>query len=126
MDDSIKAGDRPIVSVVIPYLKEAETPAGCIDAARDGIRVVGIHTKVVVGDNSSTDGSIIIAERCGARVAHCPRCGYGNALRAGFAVARGEWILMNDADPPYDFRELLRFYAKIREKYDEGLEWSVL
>jgi cellulose synthase/poly-beta-1,6-N-acetylglucosamine synthase-like glycosyltransferase len=38
MDGGINAGDRPVVSVVIPCLNEAETLAGCIDAARDGIR----------------------------------------------------------------------------------------
>jgi glycosyltransferase involved in cell wall biosynthesis len=106
MDDGIKAGDRPIVSVLIPCLNETETLAGRIDAAWDGIRAAGIPGEGVIGDNGSTDGSIIISERCGARVAHCPRCGYGNALRAGFAAARGEWSLMGDADQFYDFREL--------------------
>jgi glycosyltransferase involved in cell wall biosynthesis len=118
MDDGINSEDRPVVSVVIPCLNEAETLAGCIEAAWDGISAAGIPGEVVVGDNGSTDGSIAIAERCGAWVAHCPRRGYGNALRTGFAAARGEWILMGDADQSYDFRELPRFNAKIREGYD--------
>ena len=40
--------------------------------------------------------------------------GYGNALRGGIAAARGEWILMGDADDSYDFAEADRFVEKFK------------
>jgi glycosyltransferase involved in cell wall biosynthesis len=40
--------------------------------------------------------------------------GYGNALRRGFAEARGEFVLMGDSDDSYDFTDLGRFVQKLR------------
>ena len=37
---------------------------------------------------------------------HEPRRGYGSAYLAGFAAARGRYIVMGDADLTYDFREI--------------------
>ena len=48
----------------------------------------------------------------------CDRRGYGNALRAGFAAARGRFILMGDADESYDFAELPRFWKEIEAGHD--------
>jgi glycosyltransferase involved in cell wall biosynthesis len=71
----------------------------------------------VVSDNGSTDGSIEIAQRHGARVVHASLRGYGHALRKGIEEARGEFIVMGDADDSYDFGEVPRFVAKWREGY---------
>ena len=49
---------------------------------------------------------------------HEPRRGYGSAYLAGFAAARGRYIVMADADLTYDFSEIPRFV----EKLDEGAE----
>jgi glycosyltransferase involved in cell wall biosynthesis len=108
----------PTVSVVMPCLNEERTLANCIRAARQGIADAGIEGEIVVADNGSTDRSIEIAESLGARVVRVAARGYGNALRAGFAAARGEWILMGDADESYDFTQLPRFGEKIREGND--------
>ncbi len=107
-----------MVSVVIPCLNEARTLAGCIEAAKRGISETGIAGEIIVADNGSTDESVSIAERAGARVVNCTRRGYGNALRAGFAAARGDWIIMGDADQSYDFSEIPLFHEKIREGHD--------
>jgi glycosyltransferase involved in cell wall biosynthesis len=44
-----------------------------------------------------------------------PRRGYGSAYLAGFAAARGRYIVMADADLTYDFREIPRFVDKLEE-----------
>jgi glycosyltransferase involved in cell wall biosynthesis len=47
------------------------------------MRGANIAGEVIIADNGSGDGSIEIAERLGARVAHVMPRGYGNALMAG-------------------------------------------
>ncbi|MGB9336751.1 MAG: glycosyltransferase family 2 protein [Candidatus Acidiferrales bacterium] len=106
------------VSVVIPCLNEANSLGFCIDKARKSFETSGIRGEVVVADNGSTDGSLEVAEQCGARVIRVSARGYGNALRAGIAAARGRFIIMGDADDSYDFSAVPQFVAKWREGYD--------
>lgn len=99
----------------MPCLDEEKTLPACIAAARAGIAAAGIEGEVIVVDNGSRDRSVAVAEAGGARVVRCERKGYGNALRAGFAAARGRFILMGDADLSYDFGELPRFWKEIEK-----------
>src|SRR5438477_1825512 len=110
---------RPVeVSVVIPCLNEANSLAYCVDKARKAVQEAGLSGEVVVADNGSTDGSIEIAEEHGARVIRVEQRGYGAALRAGIAGARGPFIIMGDADDSYDFSDVPRFVEKLREGND--------
>jgi glycosyltransferase involved in cell wall biosynthesis len=68
-----------------------------------------------VVDNASEDDSARIAADAGARVISEPRRGYGSAYLAGFAAARGRYIVMADADLTYDFAEIPRFVALLEE-----------
>jgi glycosyltransferase involved in cell wall biosynthesis len=97
------------VSVVIPCLDEAETIARCVEAARDVLDECGFAGEVIVVDNGSTDGSGDLARAAGALVVHEPRRGYGSAYLAGLAKARGDYVVMVDADLTYDFREIPNF-----------------
>ncbi|HET6408708.1 MAG TPA: glycosyltransferase family 2 protein [Chthoniobacteraceae bacterium] len=106
------------LSIVMPCLNEAETLAACIEKALKGLQSAGIPGEVIVADNGSTDGSIEIGEKHGARVVRVSAKGYGNALRGGIETARGRWILMGDADDSYDFGEAGRFVEKLREGHD--------
>jgi glycosyltransferase involved in cell wall biosynthesis len=108
----------PVVSVVMPCLNEARSLPTCIGRALEAFRQLGEPGEVIVADNGSTDGSIEIAEAAGARVVHVSARGYGNALRVGIAGARGEFVVMGDADDSYDFSEVPNFVAKLREGYD--------
>jgi glycosyltransferase involved in cell wall biosynthesis len=91
------------VSVVIPCLNEAETIATCVRKAKRAMERDGLDGEVVVVDNGSTDHSDLIAAAEGARVLNERRRGYGNAYMAGFAAARGRYIVMADGDDTYDF-----------------------
>ncbi len=106
------------LSVVMPCLNEADTLASCIDKAARAMAGEGISGEVVVADNGSTDGSQAIATSHGARVVAVRAKGYGNALMGGIAASRGRWVIMGDADDSYDFLELPRFVAKLRDGYD--------
>jgi glycosyltransferase involved in cell wall biosynthesis len=114
-----KVEAQPVeVSVVIPCLNEANSLAFCVDKAVNAFRTAGLSGEVIVADNGSTDGSIQIAEEHGARVVNVPERGYGAALQAGIASARGPFIIMGDADDSYDFTDVPRFVEKLREGFD--------
>lgn len=106
------------VSVVIPCLNEANSIAICIDKAVAALTSAGVSGEVVVADNGSTDGSVEIAQLHGAQVVHVAERGYGNALRAGIEAAKGQFVVMGDADDSYDFSELPRFLEKWRQGYE--------
>ncbi|HUN79057.1 MAG TPA: glycosyltransferase family 2 protein [Solirubrobacteraceae bacterium] len=107
-----------LLSVVIPCLNEAENIERCVRSARQALELAGIDGEVVVADNDSHDGSAELAEGAGARVVRQPIRGYGSAYLAGFAAARGEFIVMADADLTYDFGEIPRFLAELEAGAD--------
>ena len=107
---------RPVeVSVVIPCLDEAKSIGICVEKAQKACKEAGLRGEVVVADNGSTDGSIAIAEKLGARVIPVAQRGYGSALKAGIRAARGAFIIMGDADDSYDFGEVPRFVEEWRK-----------
>ena len=110
---------RPLVSVVMPCLNEEEGIGFCIEQIRKVFKDNGIDGEIVICDNGSTDNSVKIANKYGARVVHEHIRGYGRAYLKGFANANGEYLFMVDADGTYDLNELPRFLTKlIDEKYD--------
>ena len=116
---SLSLDDIPIeVSVVIPCLNEADTLETCIVKARRALCKHNMRGEIIVADNGSTDGSPAIASRMGARVVHVKGAGYGSALMGGMAAARGDFIIMGDADDSYDFLEIPRFVEKLRSGFD--------
>ena len=90
----------------MPCLNEAETLAICIRKALAAITASGLSGEVVIADNGSADGSLEIAAAEGARVINVPVRGYGAALVAGIEGARGNYVLMADADDSYEFGHL--------------------
>jgi glycosyltransferase involved in cell wall biosynthesis len=102
------------LTVVMPCLNEEKTVGVCVRKAVQTINDLGIEGEVLVVDNGSSDASVRVAEEAGARVVRHPLKGYGNALRRGFDEARGEFIIMGDADDSYDFTDLGRFVNKLR------------
>jgi len=102
------------LTVVLPCLNEAETLAVCIRKAKASIAGLGIDGEVVIADNGSTDGSQDIARAEGARVVDVPIRGYGAALTAGIAAAKGEFVIMGDADDSYDLSNLGPFVEALR------------
>lgn len=106
------------VSIVMPCLNEADTLETCITKAKTSIEKYGLNAEIIIADNGSTDGSIEIAQRCGARVVPISTKGYGSALMGGINAARGTYVIMGDADDSYDFLDIYKFVEKLREGYD--------
>ncbi len=106
------------LSVVMPCLNEADTLAACIKKASQAMREAGVAGEIIVADNGSTDGSIEIAQRMGARVVHVKQKGYGSALIGGINASHGKYVIMGDADDSYDFLEIPRFLAGLRDGHE--------
>jgi len=98
----------------MPCLNEAATVGRCVEKARRFLERTGIEGEVLVADNGSSDESRRLAAQAGARVIAAAERGYGAALSAGIAAARGRYIIMGDADDSYDFSRLEPFVEKLR------------
>lgn len=109
---------RPFLSIVMPCLNEARTLNACISQAAKALRDGRLDGEIIVADNGSTDGSREIARAADARVVEVEHKGYGHALRAGIAAARGPYVLMGDADCSYDFGHAARFVAELEKGFD--------
>jgi glycosyltransferase involved in cell wall biosynthesis len=99
-------------------LNEAENIEHCVALALSTIELHSLTGEVIVADNGSEDNSAMLAEHAGARIVHEPRRGYGSAYLAGFAAARGTYVVMADADLTYDFAEIPRFLAELEDGAD--------
>jgi len=106
------------LTILMPCLNEVETISGCIAKAKSFLERASIVGEVLIADNGSSDGSVALAQRGGATVITVAERGYGAALRAGIAAARGRFVIMGDADDSYDFSNLDPFIAKLRAGCD--------
>ncbi|WP_276272965.1 glycosyltransferase family 2 protein [Haloarcula litorea] len=104
----------PTLSVVLPTKNEAAGIEACLTAIEDAIAELGVTAEVIISD-SSTDETPAIAREHGATVVEPDRGGYGYAYRYAFERARGEYVVMGDADTTYDFRELPKLFERARE-----------
>lgn len=108
----------PELSIVIPCLNEKRTLGSCIRGAQSAIDHLGISAEIIVADNGSTDGSPSVARELGARLVHVETRGYGSAVRAGIAEARGRYVITGDSDGSHDFAEIGEFVGKLNQGYD--------
>jgi len=106
------------VSVVMPCLNEEHTIEACIEKVQKCFKDHNINGEVVISDNGSTDKSVELAEKLGARVVHQPIKGYGNAYHKGFSEAKGKYIIMGDSDNTYPFDEIHNFIEPLRNGQD--------
>ncbi|MGH2460600.1 MAG: glycosyltransferase family 2 protein [Chloroflexota bacterium] len=95
--DSPDASGLPAISVVIPVRNGAPTLGRCLEALQ---RSREVTWECVVVDDGSTDDSLGIAERWGARVIRSDGLGHGpaRARNLGAAEARAPLICFLDAD----------------------------
>jgi len=109
------------LSVFLPAYNEASNIRKAVKDVSAVLTSLEIDYEIIVVNDGSTDatGDIVrkmIPEVSNLRLEeHSPNRGYGGALKAGFAVTRGQLIAYVPADNQFDFREIPRFLEKIKE-----------
>jgi glycosyltransferase involved in cell wall biosynthesis len=108
------AHNPPLVSIVVPALNEAKNLPYVLP------RIPAWVSEILLVDGHSTDGTPEIAARLhpAVRIIAQKGRGKGDALRAGFAAAKGDIIVMMDADGSNDPDEIQTFLALLRAGAD--------
>lgn len=102
------------VSFVIPCLNEETTIGDVVHSALLFGDISGHAVEVLVVDNGSEDRSADRASARGARVLNQPERGYGSAIRMGIEAARGDVVVIADADGQHPILEAGRLIEPIR------------
>lgn len=109
------APEKLSLSVIVPCHDESENLENCIKR----IPKMGTFTEIIVVDDGSQDDTIKIAKRLSVSnpnivpISYFPNRGKGYAVRTGFEYAKGDVLVILDADMAVEPEELPRFFNLI-------------
>ena len=102
------------VTILLPAYNEA----GVIGETIRAIRALHPDFEILVVDDGSTDNTMREAMEAGANVwPHPYNMGNGAAIKSGLRCARGEWVLMMDADGQHKPEDIARLLEH-KDRYD--------
>lgn len=108
----------PEISIVMPCLNEERGIGVSVKKAKEAIKKNKLSAEIIVSDNGSTDNSVIIAKKLGARIVFQKRKGYGAAYLKGLSETKGKYIVMGDSDATYDFKDIPKFVKPLQNGFD--------
>lgn len=112
------------VSVVIPAYNEEKNIETLISKAVEALESLKINFQIIIVDDGSEDNTFSVIEKFAGdkeeivAVKHSYRKGKSMALRSGFEKAKGEAVVMMDADLQYDPQEIPRLLKPLKKGYD--------
>lgn len=102
------------VTILIPAYNEEKSIGNTVQKVKE----LYPDFEVLVIDDGSSDNTMQAAMDSGANVwPHPYNIGNGAAIKTGLRVAKGEWIIMMDADGQHDPKDIQRF-LELREEFD--------
>lgn len=108
----------PAVSVVLPARNEEAAVGTVVGDVRRVLTELGLAHEIIVVDDGSTDATAETARHAGARVIrHAYGIGNGAAVKSGLRHARGERIVLMDADGQHDATDIPRLLEALA-RYD--------
>ncbi len=120
-------GGSPRVSVLVPALDESPNMSPLFDEMAEAFREHGLDAEVVLVDDGSTDGTAEAAREAasaaglGARtrvLRHRRNRGKTEAMLTAAEAARGEYLVLFDADLQHSPGEIPRFVDRLDEGWD--------
>ena len=112
---------RPALTFFFPAYNEEANLEVTVQAALSKLAPLVASLEVVAIDDGSTDRTAGLADALAAadpriRVVHQPNRGYGGALQAGFANARGQLVGFSDGDLQFDLAEMRLLLDRLGER----------
>ena len=116
---ALKASPDVTVSVVIPVYNEIPTVKAALDALV-AKRIPGYELQFIVVESNSTDGSRAVVEAYRGQpkvtvILEDRPSGKGHAVRTGLEAAKGDIIMIQDADLEYDLADYEKLLAPIAQ-----------
>lgn len=110
---------NPLVTVLVPAYNEELAIAHDLGVIKETLDNAGYEWELVVIDDGSTDRTAEIAEDFGAVVLrHAQNKGPGGARMTGVRYAKGEIVIMTDADGTYPNQDMPKLIEEVRNGYD--------
>ena len=116
---------RPFLSIVVPAYNEEAVIGRFIESVHADVDRPGLTWEAIIVDDGSADRTVrIVRDAAKAddriRLVEGAHRGKGAAVRQGFLAARGQWVLMADADLSMPWDNLSRFLAIAAPRQGSG------